>query len=170
MMLGKYFAAALSGLAGLLLTAGVPAHHTSVAFFDGDKTVSVVGTVTGSKLANPHSYFRVTTETGEDWVFESAASYTSMQKEGWDKETIPIGARVRASGAPSRDGKPIARYESILVLGEAGEDAQLYIGGRGAWAARAREVGRPCENGISSCVALDSQAIDTLQEEFGDIL
>lgn len=157
-----------AGLAALLYGTAGTAHHTASAFYDLGKKISVEGRVTGMKLANPHSYYRVTTDSGEDWAMEAGGSWTQLQKLGYSSETIPEGARVRVSGSPARDGKPIARYDTIAVYREDG-GIDLYGGGRAAWAARARELGTPCTNGVADCLTLDAKAIETLQEEFGNV-
>jgi len=157
-----------AGAAAMLYGSAGTAHHTASAFYDLGKKISVEGRVTGMKLANPHSYYRVTTDGGEDWAMEAGGSWTQLQKLGWSSETIPEGSRVRVSGSPSRDGKPIARYDTIAVYREDG-GIDLYGGARSHWAARAGELGSPCANGVTGCVTLDAAAIDTLQAEFGNV-
>ena len=144
-------------------------HHAAPAFFDVQGTVSVEGTVTAHKLSNPHSYFRVTTDGGVDWAFESGPSWTALAKLGWNEATVPNGARVRMTGNPALSGRPIARYRTIMVHG-AGSAAPVSIfgGGRAEWVPRARELGRDCGNGIEACVMLDAAAVEILQAEFGD--
>ncbi len=145
------------------------AHHAAPAFFDVQATVSVEGTVTAHRLSNPHSYFRVTTDDGVDWAFESGPSWTALAKAGWDESTVPEGARVRMTGNPALNGRPIARYQTIMVhAGEGGEPVMIFGGGRAPWVARATELGGACNNGVEACVSLDTTAIETLQAEFGD--
>ena len=145
------------------------AHHAAPAFFDVRATVSVEGTVTAHRLSNPHSYFRLTTDDGVDWAFESGPSWTALAKLGWNESTVPNGARVRMTGNPALNGRPIARYQTIMVHGaDGGASVMIFGGGRAPWVPRARELGSDCDNGITACVMLEASAVETLQAEFGD--
>ena len=105
----------------LLLVASFPifAHHAFPTFFDPREIVSVEGFLTGVRLINPHSYFRVqvTEPNGQtgDWVFESSP-VASLSKAGWHSDSIPASSKVRMSGFAARNGRPIARWRSILVM------------------------------------------------------
>lgn len=157
------------GAACLFFGSGVLAHHAAPAFFDVRGTVSVEGNVTAHKLSNPHSYFRVTTDEGVDWAFESGPSWTALSKLGWNAATVANGARVRMTGNPALNGRPIARYRTIMVHGaDSGGGVMIFGGGRAPWVLRARELGSACENGIEACVMLEASAIDILQAEFGN--
>ena len=145
------------------------AHHAAPAFFDVRATVSVEGTVTAHRLSNPHSYFRLTTDDGVDWAFESGPSWTALAKLGWNESTVPNGARVRMTGNPALNGRTIARYQTIMVHGaDGGASVMIFGGGRAPWVPRARELGSDCDNGITACVMLKASAVETLQAEFGD--
>ena len=145
------------------------AHHAAPAFFDVRATVSVEGTVTAHRLSNPHSYFRVATDDGVDWAFESGPSWTALVKLGWNESTVPNGTRVRMTGNPALNGRPIARYQTIMVQGaDSGASVKIFGGGRSPWIARAQELGGDCDNGIEACVMLEPSAVQTLQAEFGN--
>ena len=167
----------LTGVVASLLAVGaVFAHHSASAFFDLDATVSVEGVVTGARLINPHSYYRVTTDDGVDWAWESAGTWTALAKAGWSAETLPMGTRVRMTGTPARTGRPIARFSSIAATGPTlGDDMMLLVGldvfgrGRPAWFERVRELGSPCDNGVNDCIRINPGAQETLLEEFGNI-
>jgi hypothetical protein len=166
----------LIGVVITLLAAGSGfAHHSASAFFDLDATVSVEGRVTGARLANPHSYYRVTTDDGVDWAWESAAAWTALAKQGWSDDTLPMGTRVRMTGTPARTGKPIARFSTITAFDETSDevmillDADVFGRGRPAWFVRVRELGVPCDNGVNDCTRLRQEAVSVLQEEFGNI-
>ena len=145
------------------------AHHAAPAFFNVRATVSVEGNVTAHRLSNPHSYFRLTTDDGVDWAFESGPSWTALAKLGWNESTVPDGARVRMTGNPALNGRPIARYQTIMVQGaDDGAPVMIFGGARSPWIARAQELGGGCGNGIEACVSLEPSAVATLQAEFGD--
>ena len=165
----------LAGFTTLLVVGSAVAHHSASAFFDLDATVSVEGAVTAAKLANPHSYYRVTTDDGIDWAWESAAAWTALAKQGWSVDTLPVGTRVRMTGTPALTGRPIARFSTIAAIDEASDeviillDVDVFGRGRPAWFARVRELGSPCDNGVTDCMRLHQGAVDVLQEEFGNI-
>lgn len=165
----KVTSRSMAWVACLSFSSAALAHHAAPAFFDVRDTVSVEGTVTAHRLSNPHSYFRVTTDDGVDWAFESGPSWTALAKLGWNESTVPNGARVRMTGNPALNGRPIARYQTIMVHG-ADDSAPVMIfgGGRALWVERARELGSNCENGIEACVILEASAVATLRAEFGD--
>jgi len=165
----------LAGTAVILLVAGsARSHHSAAAFFDLDATVSVEGEVTGARLANPHSYYRITTDDGVDWAWESAGTWTTLAKAGWSGETLPFGTRVRMSGTPALTGRPIARFSTIAAFDASGEvmilvDVDVFGRGRPDWFIRAQELGRGCENGVGDCVRIDRAGLDMLEAEFGNI-
>ncbi len=163
-----------AGVMAVALAAGA-AHHSAPAFFDLDRTVSVEGAVTAARLINPHSYYRVTTDDGVDWAWESAGTWTALAKAGWSADTLPIGTRVRMSGTPALTGRPIARFTTIAAAVEATGETMLLVGldvfgrGRPDWFARVRELGRPCDNGVADCTVLDAAGVETLEREFGGL-
>ena len=165
----KVTSRSMAWVAFLSCSTAALAHHAAPAFFDVRDTVSVEGTVTAHRLSNPHSYFRVTSDDGVDWAFESGPSWTALAKLGWNESTVPNGVRVRMTGNPALNGRPIARYQTIMVHGaDDAAPAMIFGGGRAPWVERASELGRDCENGIEACVMLEAFALDTLQAEFGD--
>ena len=166
----------LSGLTASLLLAGVAfAHHSAAAFFDLNTTISLEGVVTAAKLANPHTYYRVTTDDGVDWAWESAGTWTALAKQGWSGETLPMGSRVRLSGTPSISDRPIARYSTIASFGGPADDVMILVEldvfgrGRPEWFRRLRELGTQCDNGVTDCTMVSRSALETMQAEFGGI-
>ena len=167
----------VTGAVATLLAFGTAfAHHSASAFFDLDATVSVEGVVTGARLINPHSYYRVTTDDEVDWAWESAGTWTALAKAGWSAQTLPMGTRVRMSGTPARTGRPIARFSTIAATGPTlGDDMMILVGldvfgaGRPAWFERVRELGRPCDNGVDDCMRINRSALETLEDEFPNI-
>lgn len=163
-------------IASLFAFGPVFAHHSAPAFFDLATTISVEGVVTGARLINPHSYYRVTDDDGVDWAWESAGTWTALAKQGWNDETLPLDTRVLISGTPSLTGQPIARFATIAATGPTlGEDTMILVGldvfgqGRPAWFERVRELGSQCDNGVTECTLLNPSAIERLQDEFGNI-
>jgi hypothetical protein len=114
--------------------------------------------VTGSRLANPHSYYRVTTDEGVDLAWESAGAWTTLARAGWSAETVPFGT-------PAITGRPIARFSAVAAFDESGEvmilvDVDVFGRGRPDWFLRAQELGRGCDNGVADCVRIDPAGLD----------
>ena len=91
---------------GLLLTnISATAHHSSAAFYDGNRSVEIQGIVTKFVFRNPHSflYLDATDENGQavGWEIEMGPS-VMMSRRGWTPHTINPGDEIRAVGQPSR--------------------------------------------------------------------
>ncbi|MBM64316.1 MAG: hypothetical protein CL484_15310 [Acidobacteria bacterium] len=83
----------------------VSAHHASGPFYDSEKRVEAVGTVTSFVFRNPHSFLYVDApvDGGETikWEIEMGAS-VMMSRRGWTPETIKAGDEIKVVGQPSR--------------------------------------------------------------------
>lgn len=147
---------------GLLVAAQVPAHHAAHAFFGGPE-VLVRGTLTGTRLVNPHSYFRVTMDDGTEWVFESAGSGTMLRNDGLTTDDFASGQRVAMTGESNKEGRRNARISTIAFYGETDEDdLTLYIIGaslpNAAWAQRIDSAAARCNEGtIARCYSVGSE-------------
>jgi hypothetical protein len=85
----------------------VSAHHSFSAEFDGSKTITLEGKVYKMDFVNPHSwlYIDAVMPDGkvERWGIEGG-SPNVMFRQGWSRDTLPPGTRVRATGSPAKDG------------------------------------------------------------------
>lgn len=155
-------------IAVFLVSAFAHAHHSAPAFFDMRGFTSVEGVISGQRLENPHSYYRVTASDGTDWAWESGPSWTALAKLGWTRETLPEGTRVRMSGMPALVDRPIARFDTIVAFNDDG-GASIYGLVRSDWADRVAEIGSPCATGVEDCRNVTADQLEQLQQEFGDI-
>jgi len=95
--------------AGILLASTLPlsAHHSFAAEFDAQKKVTLEGKVVKLEMVNPHSWihFDVTTPDGkvEHWKAEGG-SPSVLLRLGWNRDTLPVGTKIKISGSPSKDG------------------------------------------------------------------
>lgn len=92
-------------IAVLVLGAGTLAAHHSTAAFDMTRGVTITGTVTEFRWANPHSYILMTApdEDGvtRDWVVEIEA-LNLLRRNGWSKDTLKAGDEISCHGARAK--------------------------------------------------------------------
>jgi hypothetical protein len=94
---------------GILLASTLPllAHHSFAAEFDGSKKITLEGKVVQLEMVNPHSWihFDVTNADGkvEHWKAEGG-SPSVLLRLGWNRDTLPVGTKIKISGSPSKDG------------------------------------------------------------------
>jgi hypothetical protein len=92
--------------AGLLGAAAADAHHSFAAVFDGDKPVTLTGTVASVEWTNPHIHFSIDVK-GEDgavtqWRFEGYPP-NMLVRQGWRRDvTLRPGDRITVSGWQAR--------------------------------------------------------------------
>ena len=105
---------------GILLaaTASVQAHHSFSATYDGNKPVTLRGTVSKLGWSNPHAhiYVDVKNQKGEvvTWEVESAGA-SNLLKAGLRKEDF-IGAEVIIKGFLAKDGTPTVNASSFTLV------------------------------------------------------
>lgn len=87
--------------------AGVQAHHSFSAEFDGSLSGTLSGIVTEVRYSNPHVRYRINVmqEDGtlEDWELQTS-SVTSLRQQNWLQDTIKVGDVISVDGELGRDG------------------------------------------------------------------
>jgi hypothetical protein len=107
--------------AGLLLVAGVSvqAHHSFSATYDGNKPVTLRGTVSRLGWSNPHAHIYVDVknpQTGQvvTWEVESAGA-SNLLRQGLRREDF-IGAEVIIKGFLAKDGTPTVNASAFTLV------------------------------------------------------
>src|SRR5438093_10330288 len=107
--------------AGLLAASAAFAHHGTAISYDGNKVITVSGSVTSFVWANPHGqlHWDVKDETGSviNWGGE-LHSIALMTRAGWNKNIIKPGDQVVVSGHPSRAGTPYMVVTMVKLNGK----------------------------------------------------
>ena len=116
----------VAGIGLFCLATPIAAHHSWTADYDGSKPVTVKGVVSKVEWTNPHTHFYVdvTDEKGTvtTWNFEMASTL-SLERGGWTRKTLPVGAEVTIGGFGGRAVTTRAIAGSITLDGKA-----LFVG------------------------------------------
>lgn len=98
-----------------------PAHaHHSMAGFDRNKTVNLVGTVKQFKWANPHSWIEMEIPNDKGGVDIWDVEMTSpavLIRAGWKSNTIKPGDKVNVAAHPQLSGEPGGIFVSVTLPG-----------------------------------------------------
>ena len=116
----------LSGLAVVLASQMLRAHHSEAAEYDPTKPVKVTGTLTKVEWQNPHVWFYVDVKEPDgkvtNWGF-STAPPGALMRRGLTKEALKIGAVVIVEGVRARDGSTNASSRRLTF--EDGRDVLM---------------------------------------------
>lgn len=101
------------------LVAGVPsAHHSFSAEYDGDRPVTLTGTVTELEWTNPHArlYIDAPDDSGEivNWDLELGPP-TALMRQGWRRDSLVAGQVVTVEGFRHRSEPLIANARSVTL-------------------------------------------------------
>ncbi len=103
----------------LAATASVQAHHSFSATYDGNKPVTLRGTVSRLGWSNPHAHIYVDVknqQTGQmvTWEVESAGA-SNLLRQGLRKQDF-IGAEVIIKGFLAKDGTPTVNASAFTLV------------------------------------------------------
>lgn len=106
-------------LAVLALSASAAlAHHAFAAEFDGNKPITIEGTLTKVQWSNPHGWIYVDAP-GKDgkivnWAIEFG-SPNSLLRRGLRKTDFPPGIKLTVKGFLAKDGSPTANASDVTL-------------------------------------------------------
>jgi len=104
-------------IAMVMVAAPAVAHH-SYAMFDGEKTMTIEGTVKKFQWTNPHSliFVSVAGASGQavDWAIEHG-SPAGLARQGWTPKTLTPGMKIKLVIHPLKDGKPGGQFLSVTL-------------------------------------------------------
>ena len=121
----KHFSAVtvvVASLVALIAARPVWAHH-SHAMFDGSKVVTLEGTITGVRFANPHVYLqvRVTRKDGttlaapETWAIEMSTVQNQTQR-GLTPNVLTHAAAIVVKVNPLFSGQHSGNYTNVVSI------------------------------------------------------
>jgi len=125
----------------LAVTLPLAAHHSFSAEFDGSKTVTLEGKIAVMEWVNPHSWLNIDVPTAdgkvERWKVEGG-SPAVLLRLGWNRDSFPIGAKIKVTGSPAKDGAK--RLNSRNIEFEGGK--KMSLGGSNPDEAKDRPAGK----------------------------
>ena len=106
----------------------VVAHHSFVAEFSEEKPITVKGTLSGSKLVNPHGWLYMDVTDNEangrlmppvkgktvKWSIETVG-VNGLYRAGWRPADLPLGETITVQGYMARDGSPTVNGVCITL-------------------------------------------------------
>ena len=107
-----------AGLGALVLTGAPALAHHSFAMFDGDKVLTLEGTVREFQWTNPHTWtqLQVTNAQGvvEEWAIEGA-SLNALARQGWKRTSLKAGDKVSMKIHPLKSGEKGGSFMSATL-------------------------------------------------------
>lgn len=102
----------------LLATVSLQAHHSFSATYDGNKPITLRGTIVKMGWQNPHAHLYVDVKNADGkvvtWEVESAGP-TTLMKQGLRKEDF-VGAEVVIKGFLAKDGTPTVNASTFTLV------------------------------------------------------
>ena len=93
------------------------AHHAFYSVYDGERTVTVEGTVREFRFVNPHAHMTLDIVDERDnsvaWNVEFDG-VLNLTNGGWTADTIPAGSRVKVTGNPTHSDSPRMFFVSLI--------------------------------------------------------
>jgi hypothetical protein len=108
MRMGRFSTALLAGVALIVTSGAVFAHH-SFAMFDQEHPMELAGTVQEFKFTSPHTFvlLEVKGSDGSSTVWNlEGASPSALVREGWSSKTLKAGDELKMTIDPLRSGAP----------------------------------------------------------------
>jgi hypothetical protein len=106
------------GLAFAALAVPAGAHH-SFAMFDREKPATISGTIKEFQWTNPHVWIQVMVPDAkgveQEWGVE-CTSVNFMRRQGWEKESLKPGDKVKMVIFPLKDGSKGGQFNKMVEL------------------------------------------------------
>lgn len=117
--MGRYISAvALCAALVLAGAAHVAAHHSFSAEYDGNKPITLKGTVIKMEWINPHAWIHLDVKNSDGsvtrWMIEGAAP-NALIRRGWNKNSLQPGVEISVDGYLAKDGSKMANGREMTL-------------------------------------------------------
>ncbi len=105
----------LAGLAAA--AASLSAHHSFAAEYDGNKPITINGTVSKVEWTNPHARIYVDAKddkgTVTTWNIELGGPL-QLNRLGWKRDSVKPGDQLKVEGYMAKDGSKMANARNVV--------------------------------------------------------
>lgn len=106
------------------------AHHSFAAEFDGEKPITLSGTVVKWEMINPHGWITIDV-VGQDgktaqWMVETS-NPNGLMRLGWTKRSLNPGDQITVEAYRSKDGSNTANAARITLA----DGSKVFAGSAG---------------------------------------
>ena len=138
-MRSHFPAIALGAALALTLTTAAAAHHSFAAEYDGNKPITLKGSVVKMEWINPHAWIHLDVKNSDGtvsrWMIEGAAP-NALVRRGWNKNSLPPGMEITVEGYLAKDGSKMANGREMTLP----DGRRLFAGSSG--------IGAPYETSV----------------------
>jgi hypothetical protein len=106
--------------AALMLVASAPlaGHHSFAAEYDGNKPITLRGTVVKMEWINPHAWIHIDVKESNGsvtrWMIEGAAP-NALIRRGWNRNSLQPGVEITVEGYLAKDGSKMANGREMTL-------------------------------------------------------
>jgi len=130
MKMSRVLSFCIALIATTLILPQVSAHHSFASEFDIDQPFEVTGSVKSLVWRNPHARLHIDVEedSGEIVTYDfELVSPNSLMRQGWSRNDLKPGDRVKVSGHRARNRPTVGRATGIVR-----ENGEAVFGGAGS--------------------------------------
>jgi hypothetical protein len=130
-MRGRLIVAVAGAAAAFVMaSASAVAHHSFAAEYDGNKPITLRGTVVRMEWINPHAWIHLDVKNTDGsvtrWMIEGAAP-NALIRRGWNKNSLPPGIEISVDGYLAKDGSKMANGREMTLS----DGRRLFAGSSG---------------------------------------